>query len=230
LTGTHLDAAAFWGIGLHPVIALTLLNDRLARFWQGLLHELAHLGRHGDLSAAAFLDDLDLPRTDPLEQKADEWAREALIPSIACDAWTTRREYQEQDVFAFAQELDIHPIILAERLRDDSERRVTFALSWAGFDLNVRPLWRVELSAGCRTARPRRYAQRSDGWRRLSAAGRLHHRLPGLGRESGHNRPDRGEVEDDRLDPNERAAQLQRRQTGEETFRQGQQLGDEMPL
>ena len=126
LTGTHLDGATLWGMGPHPVIALTLRNDRLARFWQGLLHELAHLGRHAELSAAAFLDDLDLPRTDPIEQEADEWAREAMIPSMAWDAWATREDYQEQDVVAFARDLGIHPIIVAERLRDELNNQHRF--------------------------------------------------------------------------------------------------------
>ncbi|MDE2987122.1 MAG: ImmA/IrrE family metallo-endopeptidase [Chloroflexota bacterium] len=126
LPGTHLDGAVLWPMGSYPVIALTLREDRLARFWNGLLHELAHLGLHAKLGAAGFLDDLDLPAIDPLEQQAEEWAREALIPSKAWDAWMIQTVHTEADVASFAAELGIHAMIVAERLREESNDRRRF--------------------------------------------------------------------------------------------------------
>ena len=126
LARTHLDGATLWAPDSYPVIALTLRNDRVARFWSGLLHGLAHLGLHAGMGAVGFLDDLDLPSRDPIEQQADEWAREALIPSVAWDSWSARQDLTQLDVLMFAEELGVHPTIVAERMRDEFNNQRRF--------------------------------------------------------------------------------------------------------
>ncbi|MYA03671.1 MAG: ImmA/IrrE family metallo-endopeptidase [Caldilineaceae bacterium SB0664_bin_22] len=117
LPRTHLDGAAFWLPDRPPVIGLTLRYDRIDNFWFSLLHELAHLGCHLDGSSEAFVDDLELPSDDAREAKADEWAQEALIPSVDWDRSTLWEEPTPLKVIYFANSLGIHPAIVAGRIR-----------------------------------------------------------------------------------------------------------------
>jgi len=117
LPKTYLDGAALQLPDARPVIGLTLRYDRIDNFWFCLLHELAHLGRHLGDDHQSFVDDLDLPSGDTIENEADRWAQEALIPS---DAWQESRVAQEPtslNAIYLANQLGIHPAIVAGRLR-----------------------------------------------------------------------------------------------------------------
>jgi HTH-type transcriptional regulator/antitoxin HigA len=123
LPRTHLDGAALQLADGSPVIGLTLRYDRLDNFWFCLLHELAHIGRHmANTRNEAFVDDLTLRdvegvRRDPKEDEADEWANEGLIPA---DVWNTSRVQDNPSplaVMELAQRLEIHPAIVAGRVR-----------------------------------------------------------------------------------------------------------------
>ena len=124
LPRTYLDGAALQLIDGLPVVALTLRHDRLDNFWFCLLHELAHVGRHMDYdSPGAFLDDQSLRRAkpsaeeDPREAEADEWAEEALIPTEAWDVSSVRVRPTAMEVIHFADEIGVHPAIVAGRVR-----------------------------------------------------------------------------------------------------------------
>ena len=123
LPRTYLDGAALRLGDGRPVIALTLRYDRLDNFWFCLLHELAHVGRHMDNDDGhAFVDDLSLRRVDagrqdPREAEADEWAEEALIPRAAWDASAARHSPTPMAVLELAQALQVHPAIVAGRVR-----------------------------------------------------------------------------------------------------------------
>ncbi len=123
LPRTHLDGAALQLADGTPVIGLTLRYDRLDNFWFCLLHELAHIGRHmAGTRNEAFIDDLSLRgvegvRRDSKEDEADEWAEEGLIPS---DVWNISRVQDNPSplaVMELAQRLEIHPAIIAGRVR-----------------------------------------------------------------------------------------------------------------
>jgi HTH-type transcriptional regulator/antitoxin HigA len=126
LPRTHLDGAAFQLADGTPVIGLTLRYDRLDNFWFCLLHELAHIGRHMASSRnEAFIDDLTLRdvegvRRDSKEDEADEWAEEGLIPA---DVWNISRVRENPSplaVMELAQRLEIHPAIVAGRVRHET--------------------------------------------------------------------------------------------------------------
>ena len=125
LPRTHLDGAALRLGDGRPVIGLTLRYDRIDSFWFCLLHELAHVGRHMDHdSGDAFVDDLSLSkveteREDPRESQADEWAAEALIPRDAWDTSTAREDPTPMAVMQLAQALQVHPAIVAGRVRHE---------------------------------------------------------------------------------------------------------------
>lgn len=123
LKRTYLDGAALkLGDGT-PVVALTLRFDRLDNFWFCLLHELAHVGRHLESGADnAFVDDLSLRRVDRgqgdvKETEADEWAEEALIPRQLWESSRLRERPTPIAVVQFANALQIHPAIVAGRVR-----------------------------------------------------------------------------------------------------------------
>jgi HTH-type transcriptional regulator / antitoxin HigA len=127
LPRTHLDGAAFQLADGSPVIGLTLRYDRLDNFWFCLLHELAHIGRHmANTRNEAFIDDLTLRdvegvQQDSKENEADQWAEEGLIPA---DEWTTSRVRDNPSplaVMELAQRLEIHPAIVAGRVRHETK-------------------------------------------------------------------------------------------------------------
>ena len=125
LPRTYLDGAALKLADGTPVIGLTLRYDRLDNFWFCLLHELAHVGRHMEIDGeAAFVDDLTLrdlegTRQDPEEVQADEWAEEALIPNGIWETSAVRHHPTPMAVINLANALQIHPAIVAGRVRHE---------------------------------------------------------------------------------------------------------------
>jgi HTH-type transcriptional regulator / antitoxin HigA len=126
LPRTHLDGAALQLADGTPVIGLTLRYDRLDNFWFCLLHELAHIGRHmGSTKNEAFIDDLTLrdvegvPR-DAKEDQADEWAENALIPDTVWQTSRVRDNPSPLAVMELAQRLEIHPAVVAGRVRHET--------------------------------------------------------------------------------------------------------------
>ena len=124
LPRTYLDGAALRLADGTPVIGLTLRYDRVDNFWFCLLHELAHVGRHmASDGEEVFLDDLTLREgatDDPQEVEADEWAEEALIPRAIWDASVVRKQPSPTAVINLASAFQIHPAIVAGRVRHES--------------------------------------------------------------------------------------------------------------
>lgn len=121
LPGTLLDGAALRTASDHHVVALTLRHDRLDNFWFTLLHECAHLALHvGSDRLWAIFDETENAPTSRIEEEADQFAYEALIPS---DRWRTcvsRFTQSEKAVRADAAKLGVHPAIVAGRIRREA--------------------------------------------------------------------------------------------------------------
>lgn len=120
LPRTYLDGAAMFSEELRaPVIALTIRHDRVDNFWFTLMHELVHAGRHlGSRGTAQFYDDLDVEELqDDREREADTVAGEALIPEATWQASPASRLRTPEAVRYLAEQLHIHPAIVAGRLR-----------------------------------------------------------------------------------------------------------------
>ena len=127
LPRTYLDGAALkLGDGT-PVVGLTLRYDRVDGFWFCLLHELAHLGRHMEIDGdPAFVDDLTLRvieggRREPKEAQADQWAEEALVPVATWETSEARRNPTPMAVVSLARALQVHPAIVAGRIRHEEK-------------------------------------------------------------------------------------------------------------
>lgn len=122
LPKTYLDGAAILMPDGTPVIGLTLRHDRIDNFWFCLLHELAHVAKHLTESDRIIIDDLDLrghdaESEDKIEKEADEMTRDGLIPKKVWERNPIRGKVTAAKVYALAEQLKIHPAIIAGRVR-----------------------------------------------------------------------------------------------------------------
>jgi HTH-type transcriptional regulator/antitoxin HigA len=114
LPGTFLDGAALCRKDGVPIIALTLRHDRIDNFWFTLLHEYCHVCYHLNENTRVILDDLEVKSAAEIENEADAFAQEALIPSI----FSKRLEsvhLSPEDIIELADEVNVHSAIVAGR-------------------------------------------------------------------------------------------------------------------
>lgn len=126
LPKTYLDGAAMRTKEGVPVIGLSLRYDRLDNFWFCLLHEVVHVWRHLNDENDFYVDDLKLDPTDhsedqSVEEEADKFAQEALIPSDHWDKANLLGKATPSRVMAFAQSVNVHPAIVAGRVRREND-------------------------------------------------------------------------------------------------------------
>jgi HTH-type transcriptional regulator/antitoxin HigA len=118
LSGTYLDGAAVLVHDARPVVGLTLRHDRIDNFWFCLMHECAHVALHLDGTFPQFYDDLDVDAgADSREREADQMAGEALVPESAWRKSPASRLRSPEAVRHLANQLRIHPAIVAGRSR-----------------------------------------------------------------------------------------------------------------
>lgn len=117
---TFLDGAAMLDKE-RPIVALTLRHDRVDNFWFALLHELAHVAKDLNPENPVFIDDLDRTNAHSIETEADAMAQEALIPAKSWELAKVRRSLSSEDAIAIADEIGVHPAIVAGRLRHDEK-------------------------------------------------------------------------------------------------------------
>lgn len=117
---TFLDGAAMLDND-RPIVALTLRHDRVDNFWFALLHELAHVAKHLKSESPVFIDDLDRANPESVEAEADAMAQEALIPEKSWSTAKVRQTLSSEDAIAFANEIGVHPAIVAGRLRHEEK-------------------------------------------------------------------------------------------------------------
>jgi HTH-type transcriptional regulator / antitoxin HigA len=124
LPGTLLDGAALCTARDTPVVAMTLRHDRLDNFWFTMLHEIAHLALHvgGEGSRfRAIFDDTEAVAKSEVETEADTFAQEALLPTVKWRACLSRFSRTERAVRADAEKFEIHPAIIAGRIRREAQ-------------------------------------------------------------------------------------------------------------
>lgn len=117
LSKTKLDGCTFLTKSGFAVIGLTLRYDRLDNFWYTLMHELAHIELHIE-NNEIFIDNLDVTG-DKYEQEADKKASEVLIPKAEWACSRAKREKSPDSIQELADRLEIHPAIIAGRIRKE---------------------------------------------------------------------------------------------------------------
>lgn len=121
LSQTHLDGAAFLLRNTSPIIGMTLRYDRLDNFWFVLIHEVVHVMKHlykGGMES--IFDDLDT-EAGGIEQEADEEAGEILVPDRSWETALARYVRSKDSIENFAEELGIHPAIVAGKIRREAD-------------------------------------------------------------------------------------------------------------
>src|SRR5258706_6633836 len=127
LPRTKLDGAAMLSASGEPVIGLTLRFDRLDNFWFTLLHECVHVWRHLSNPGDVFLDRIiDKESNEQVEKEANRLARDLLIPRSHWRSATVRQMPTKAGIVAFAEELGIHPSIVAGRIQREAENYALF--------------------------------------------------------------------------------------------------------
>jgi HTH-type transcriptional regulator/antitoxin HigA len=120
LPGMSVDGASLHTTASGPVLALTLRYDRLDNFWFTLLHELGHIALHlNDPSDDVFVDSVEDGASDEQEAEAEAnaFAKDGLIPR---DLWLRSDAYRlgsERSALNLANQLGVHPAIVAGRIR-----------------------------------------------------------------------------------------------------------------
>ena len=118
--GTYLDGATMLAASGHPIIGLTLRNDRLDNFWFTLFHELGHVYLHlFDGLRYDYFDDNEASTADSVELEAEKFALNRLIPEQSWDQCLSRFSLSEEAVEHDADRLDIDASIIAGRIRKE---------------------------------------------------------------------------------------------------------------
>jgi HTH-type transcriptional regulator/antitoxin HigA len=122
LPGTYLDGAAMISPKGYPVVALTLRHDRLDNFWFVLFHELGHVFLHLFTSMRLdFFDEEGGAVDDGVEQEADTFALDWIIPDADWKQCLSRFALTEEAVRIDAEKLGIDPSIIAGRIRKERD-------------------------------------------------------------------------------------------------------------
>jgi HTH-type transcriptional regulator/antitoxin HigA len=122
-----VDGAAFLIDG-NPVIGLTLRRDTLDGFWFSLLHEVAHVVLHYRTGlASGFFDSFEPHAVDELEDEANAFASNLLIPDEQWRRSPARIAKSPEPIEAFARQLGVHPAIVFGRIRMERDNYTLFS-------------------------------------------------------------------------------------------------------
>ncbi|MGV0877870.1 XRE family transcriptional regulator [Martelella sp. FLE1502] len=127
IPGMKVDGAAFLLEGV-PVIGLTLRRDTVDNFWFTLLHEVGHVILHYRTGLrTGFFDDTDTTSVDEIEQEANDFASNVLIPEERWKRSPARITKSPAVVEKFAKELGINPAIVFGRIQKERRNFAIFS-------------------------------------------------------------------------------------------------------
>lgn len=119
LEKTRIDGAALSLNRNTPVIGMSLRFDRVDNFWFVLLHELGHIMRHWDhvVSKGIIDEDAGGEAMELIEREADEFAENAILPVAMWKNSMVRFSKDPDQVIKFAARHNLHPALIAGRIR-----------------------------------------------------------------------------------------------------------------
>jgi HTH-type transcriptional regulator/antitoxin HigA len=127
IAGMRVDGAAFL-IDEHPVIGLTLRLDAVDNFWFTLMHEVGHVVLHYRTGlVSGFFDDFENPEIDEMEEEANRFAQNMLIPDAVWHKSPARIAKTADPVEKLAKQLGIAPEIIFGRLRMERQNYKIFS-------------------------------------------------------------------------------------------------------
>ncbi len=98
------------------LLLITDKNKSSDIFWFYLFHELGHI-----LNSDFYSDYKDESSYEMAEKKADDFAKNTLIPLEDYTKFCERSDYSEKSIINFANEMGIHPSIVLGRLQKDGK-------------------------------------------------------------------------------------------------------------
>ena len=135
LPRTGANGVARWLTERKALIQLNLRYKWQDIFWFALFHEICHVLKHG--RRKIIIDGID--KSGPLEEEANEWAADFLVPPDAWSDFRRRAQFDRISVLAFARRMGISPGVIVGRLQ--RERRLKYSEM---VDLKGRFAWTNE--------------------------------------------------------------------------------------
>lgn len=127
IPGMKVDGAAFL-VNDIPVVGMTLRRDTLDNFWFTLLHEIAHVVLHYRTGLSiGFFDDIEHTAVDEMEDEANEFASNMLVPDEKWNKSPARIATKPEIIEKFAREQKIHPAILFGRIQKERNNYAIFS-------------------------------------------------------------------------------------------------------
>jgi HTH-type transcriptional regulator/antitoxin HigA len=127
IPGMKVDGAAFL-VDSTPVIGLTLRRDAIDNFWFTLMHEIGHVILHYRAGLAiGFFDDTENLSLDEIENEANDFASNILIPEEKWKRSPARITKAPSVIEKFAKDLQIHSAIVFGRLQKERGNYATFS-------------------------------------------------------------------------------------------------------
>jgi len=127
IAGMKIDGAAFLVDDI-PVIGMTIRHDRLDNFWFTLMHELGHVILHYRTGlSSGFFDDTENKSLDEMEEEADKFAENLLIPEELWVRSPARITKTPEPVEKLAKQLGISPAIIFGRIRMERKNYALFS-------------------------------------------------------------------------------------------------------
>jgi HTH-type transcriptional regulator / antitoxin HigA len=125
--GMSVDGAAFL-VDEVPVIGLTLLRDTLDNFWFTLLHEVGHIVLHYRTGlSSGFFDDVTSSEIDEIEEEANAFASNLLIPEEVWERSPARISKSPEPMEKLAAQLGISAAIIFGRVRMERQNYTLFS-------------------------------------------------------------------------------------------------------
>lgn len=114
-----IDGFVFWSVE-NPAIALSLRHRSVDSFALSLYHALGHVFLH--LACNQKHEFLDLYRSQlagqnkKFESEASAFASDYLIPGTSWAEFLEKRAFEDEEIEAFANEIQMHPALVLNRL------------------------------------------------------------------------------------------------------------------
>jgi HTH-type transcriptional regulator/antitoxin HigA len=118
LPKTYAHGATFW-LGREKAVIMMSIRYKWADiFWFTLFHEIGHILNH-KRQLVILEGDIDDPVYLKMEDEANRFAAEALIPSSEYTKFIEKDRFYDDNIRAFAAYLGISPGIVVGRLQKD---------------------------------------------------------------------------------------------------------------
>jgi len=122
LPGTYAHGATFWLGREKAVVMMTLRYKWADVFWFSLFHELGHILLH-NRQVVILEGDNDDPAQKELEDEADQFAADTLIPPKPYGAFIEARQFFAENIERFARQVGISTGIVVGRLQNEGHIR-----------------------------------------------------------------------------------------------------------